>query len=124
MDPTFSKMLIALFMLPVMIISGIYLRKKSRPYKQLPFTVHKVPAIIYIIFSLLVIIRFLNNYTPEGLMVCLIIFTLTLMLSSFVTGALQSFEKPPHVIIIITHKVGSYLLSICLPLTFLLIFIM
>ncbi len=122
MDPTFTKMLIALLLLPVIIISGIYLRKKSRPYKQFPFTIHKTLAIAYIIFSVLVIIRFFKNYNPAGLMVFLIIITLALMISSFVTGALQSFEKPPHSIIIVTHKVSSYLLSLSLPLTFFLIY--
>jgi|GEM_PF-1565881 len=41
MKPILPRMLIAVILLPIIIISGIYLRIKSRPYKKALFAVHK-----------------------------------------------------------------------------------
>lgn len=118
METFFTKILIILFSLPVIMISGIFLRKKSRPYNNILFTVHKLIAVVYIIFTILVIRRFLTDTGAEGIFIFLLLFTAALILFSFITGALQSFEKPPPSVVSVTHKVSSYLMFICLPLTF------
>lgn len=122
MDTIYTKILIGLFLLPVIVISGIYLRKKSRPYNNILFTGHKIIAVVYLIFTVLVIISFFRNASREGILPFLLALTASLILFSFVTGALQSFEKPPPAIINIIHKVSSYLIIICLPLTFILLY--
>ena len=118
MESIFTKILIILFSLPVILVSGIFLRKKSRPYNNILFTVHKIIAVVYIIFTILVLRSFLKDPGPEGIFAFLLIFTAALIVFSFITGALQSFEKPPPSIVSIIHKASSYLMFICLPLTF------
>jgi len=118
METIFTKILIILFSLPFILISGIFLRKKSRPYNKILFTFHKIVAVVYIIFTILVIRSFSRDPGPEGIFAFLLVFTAALILFSFITGALQSFEKPPPSVVSVTHKVSSYLMFICLPLTF------
>ena len=120
MEPMYTKMLIAVLLLPVILISGIYLRKRSRPYNNILFSVHKIVAVILIIFALLVLRNFLRNTSTDGLIIYLAISTAVLLLFSFITGALQSFERPPPLTIVIIHKVSSYLMFIFLPLFFIL----
>jgi len=120
MEPMYTKMLIAVLLLPVILISGIYLRKRSRPYNNILFSVHKIVAVILIIFALLVLRNFLRNTSTDRLIIYLAISTAVLLLFSFITGALQSFERPLPLTIVIIHKVSSYLMFICLPLSFIL----
>ena len=120
MEPMYTKMLIAVLSLPVILISGIYLRRRSRPYNNILFSVHKIVAVILIIFALIVLRYFLRNTSTDGLIIYLAILTAILLLFSFITGALQSFERPPPVTIVIIHKVSSYLMFISLPLSFIL----
>jgi len=122
METIFTKILIILISLPVILISGIYLRMKSRPYNNTLFTVHKIVAVVYIIFTILAIRSFLKDSGLEGFFGFLVIFTAALIFVSFITGALQSFEKPPPSIVSIIHKASSYIMFICLPLTFVLLY--
>jgi predicted neutral ceramidase superfamily lipid hydrolase len=121
MEKIYTKILLGLFLLPVIVISGIYLRKKARPYNNILFTAHKIVAVVYLIFTVLVIINFIRDSSREGILPFLLALTASLILFSFITGALQSFEKPPPAIINIIHKVSSYLIIICLPLIFILL---
>ena len=120
MEPMYTKMLIAVLSLPVILISGIYLRRRSRPYNNILFSVHKIVAVILIIFTLIVLRNFLRNTSTDRLIIYLAILTAILLLFSFITGALQNFERPPPLTIVIIHKVSSYLMFIFLPLFFIL----
>ncbi len=120
MEPMYTKMLMAVLSLPLILISGIYLRKRSRPYNNILFSVHKIVAVILIIFALIVLRNFLRNSSIDGLIIYLAILTAILLLFSFITGALQSFERPLPLTIVIIHKVSSYLMFISLPLFFIL----
>lgn len=122
MEPTLTKILIVLIILPVIVLSGIFLRRASSPYNNMLFALHKTAAVASVIFSVIVIRIFIINPVAEGLLVYMLYFTAFLILAGFISGALQSFEKPPPVIVNIIHKVSSYLMLVCIPLTFLLLF--
>jgi len=119
MDQADIKIIIAALSLPFILITGIYLRKKSRPYNKLVFSVHKIIDLTLIVLSV-IILRGLAISTTDGMPVFITVILAVLILLSFITGALQSFEKPPPGVIIITHKVASYMILVLLPLTYIL----
>lgn len=122
MESVFTKILLALVILPVIIISGIFLRKKSRPYNKALFSLHKTVSVVFIIFSVLLIRRFIISQAVEGLLSYLLILSVAFMITSFVTGALQSFEKAPPEAVNRVHRISSYLMFPFIPLTFILIY--
>lgn len=121
MESAGIKITILVLALHIILFSGIYLRKKSRPYNNIVFAIHKIVAVIFIIFIVLVMRASLTNESPDGIFVYLLVFTAFLALTSFITGVLQSFEKPPPAMVNIIHKVSSYLLFTCLALIFIFI---
>lgn len=121
MEPTMTKIFAVIILLPLIIVSGIFLRKKSRPYNNILFTLHKLLALAVIIFSIIVIRGALKNADISGYLFYLLILTAALLLFSLVTGALQSFEKEPPKIINTIHRVSSYTMFLIIPLSFILI---
>lgn len=122
MESAGIKITILVLALHLILFSGIYLRKKSRPYNNLLFTLHKTIAVACIIFSILVIRSFLINLTLGGVLTFLLITTATLLLLTFISGVLQSFEKQAPKIVNKLHRLSSYLMLIFMPLTFILIY--
>ena len=122
MESVFTKILVALIILPVIIISGIFLRKRSRPYNNALFTLHKTISVVFIIFAVLLIRIFIIIMAVEGVLSFLLILSVALMITSFVTGALQSFEKTPPEAVNRVHRISSYLMFPCILLTFILIY--
>jgi len=116
------ELILSAITFPCLIITGIWLRQKGRPYSTLPFTVHKLITIGAIIL-LWLIFRDQGNWqiALEGGLIMLII-SATLFLATFVSGALHSFEKPSPWIIGIIHKIAPYLLIISLIITFIILF--
>jgi len=122
MEPSLAKILAILIILPVIVLSGVFLRRASRPYNKLLFTLHKTAAVVAVIFSVIVIRLFIINSVAAGILVYLLYLTAFLILAGFISGALQSFERPPPAFVNIIHKVSSYLMMVFIPLTFLLLF--
>ena len=119
MDQTDIKFIIAALSLLFILISGIYLRKKSRPYNNLVFSVHKILDLTFIVLSVIISGGYAYG-TTEEMSVFITVILAVLILLSFITGALQSFKKPPPGVIIITHKVASYMILVLLPLSYIL----
>ena len=122
MESELTKIIIAASLLPIILVSGIILRKRARPFSNILFTIHKTIAVVYTIFTVIVFINFFRGNYPGDSVTFPVIVSLALIIISFITGALQSFEKPPPAALNIVHKVSSYLMFISLPLTFIFIY--
>jgi NADH:ubiquinone oxidoreductase subunit 6 (subunit J) len=93
----------------LIIISGIWLSRNGKPYHTAAFTVHKLSALLMVIFAIVLILDLNKNRGVTNLEWILFIFSGILFLISFITGALMSFEKPVKSIITTTHKIMPYL---------------
>lgn len=103
---------------PGLIVTGIWLRRKGRPYNTILFTAHKLITIGIIILLWLTFRKIGNLHagTEKGLIMALI--SGILFLVSFVSGAMQSFEKQSPWFIGIIHKIIPYFLIVSLIITF------
>ena len=122
MESELTKMIMAISLLPLIVITGIFLRIKKRPYNNVLFSIHKIIAFAFIVFSIIVFIRFFRGINTNIAISFLLLSTTALMILNFITGALQSFEKEAARIINILHKISSYLVIICLPISFIIIY--
>lgn len=122
MESALSKMIIAVSLLPVILIAGIILRIKSRPYNNLTFSVHKIIAVIYTVFVIIIFVNYFRELFTGGMLPVLVLSGVLFLVISFVTGALQSFEKPAPSFVVALHKISSYLMLVIIPASFILIY--
>ena len=92
----------------LMIISGIWLSKNGKPYHTAVFAVHKLSALLMVIFAIVLILDLKKNRGITNFEWILFIFSGIFILISFITGALMSFDRPAKAIISITHKIMPY----------------
>ena len=112
MDDLQLKIVLSILLMALLILSGIRLRRKARPYKTALFTVHKLTAIGVIILIWIILKTILNDPVIKGISQATIISAIIIALISFISGALQSFEKAAPGVIVISHKISSYLVII------------
>ena len=106
----------------LMIISGIWMSKTGKPYHTAVFTVHKLSAVLMVIFTVILILDINKNRGITNFEWILFIFTGLFFLLSFITGALMSFEKPVKAIISITHKIMPYFILVAAILSVFILF--
>lgn len=106
----------------LMIISGIWMSKTGKPYHTAVFTVHKLSAVLMVIFTVILILDINKNRGITNFEWILFIFTGLFFLLSFITGALMNFEKPVKAIISITHKIMPYFILVAAILSVFILF--
>ena len=102
----------------ITIITGIWLSKLGRPLNTVIFAVHKIVPIFTIIYMAIIVFRLQKNIEAGNKELILIIITGLIFLFAFVSGALLSFEKPVNFILLVIHKIMSFLIVISSVLTF------
>jgi hypothetical protein len=108
--------------IPCVILSGIWLRIKGKPYNTAIFTLHKLLTVgaIWLLIKTLVRADYLsyNSFSSSWLpLLTAIIFIIT-----FATGVMQSFSRNAPPSVNVTHKVTPYLVMILLAIIFIDIF--
>jgi len=105
----------------LIIASGIIMRQMGKPYKGIVFTIHKLSVLGTIVFFWIGLRKIAASIEIGGNYRTAMLTTIILGILSFVTGALQSFEKPAPEFIRVLHKLCSYLLILTLMLTLILL---
>ena len=121
MEPDILFLIVTGICVLLIIASGIIMRQMGRPYKGVVFTLHKLSVLAAIVFAWISIKKLTEDLEISGNSWLALLITIILGILSFVSGALQSFEKPAPPFIKILHKICSYLLIIATILTFILI---
>ena len=103
----------------IMIVSGIWLRKKGEPYNTAIFTIHKISVIALIVLIVMIFIRHARFMSFEGLGLVFSIVTGLFIIIAFVSGALLSIEKTARNFLKIVHKGSSVLALVMIPVIWL-----
>ena len=99
------------------IISGIWLSKLGRPLNNAIFSIHKLIAIACIILTVVTLLGFYKNADLIEYENIFLIISSSLLLISFITGGLLSFDKFGIPAIILIHKISPILLTISILFT-------
>ena len=105
----------------LIVTSGLIMRQMGKPYGGVVFTLHKLSVLAAIIFTWISLVKLAGEPGITGNAWLMLVITIITGIISFVTGALQSFEKPAPVFVIVIHKISSYLVIISSIITFILI---
>ena len=108
MDPVFK------FVTPVIVFlltmaSGVWLSRSGKPLNTAIFTVHKLIALGTVVATAIRTYNALKSAEPPAILIALIILIGLCAVALFVTGALMSANKPAYSMLLIIHKLSSFL---------------
>ena len=101
----------------LMLLSGIWLSRKGKPYNKLIFSVHKIITLLTILFVARYVILATKSVAMAQLTVTLFWVCVTFFVISFVSGALLSFEKPMPDALTKLHRISALLVTILTGVT-------
>ena len=93
MNQLIVKIMVVLILFAIIIFSGIVIRRSGKPYRDLPFTLHKlsgIGSIILIVFLFNAIVKNAAEPIPMSTNIAIICFVVI----SLVSGAIQSIGQP------------------------------
>jgi len=114
-------MIIVATAFPLLVLTGIWLRIKGKPYNSLLFTAHKLISIGIIIILWLAISSVAKKQVFSNNGLIMVICSGIILIISFSSGAGQSFERDAPWAVKIIHKITAYLLPVILVITFIMI---
>ncbi len=94
------------------ILSGVWLSKLGRPLNNAVFTIHKLNSILGIVLLVITIFQISRSIEYTKMEILASIIGGFALFTSFISGAILSFDKLAMNILIITHKVSSILLIV------------
>lgn len=113
-----SRYFVSGILFVLIIIMGFVTKGMGRPLNTAVFTVHKLMALAFVVYSVINVIGLLKNSQTNALMWAMIFVSGLLVITLFATGAILSFEKPAAKIIQILHNISPTLLMISIGLTY------
>ena len=90
-------------------LSGYRLRQTGKPYGTITLTIHKIIGLVVIIFIFIIISKLSQAVRIGTVELIAYIVSGLIFLSTIITGGLMSLNKEMPSIILIMHRVLSYL---------------
>jgi hypothetical protein len=106
------RIVLAISFFVLMLLSGIWLRTKGKPYNKLIFTIHKIMTLLTILFVTRYIILLKNSVEMVQLSVTFFWVSFAFFIISFISGALLSFEKPMPDALTKLHRLSALLVTL------------
>jgi len=106
------RIFLAIGFFVLMLLSGIWLRTKGKPYNKLIFTIHKIITLLTILFVARYVILVKNTIEMAQLTITLFWVSVAFFVISFISGALLSFEKPMPDAVTKIHRILALLVAI------------
>lgn len=109
MNATQIKVLSTGLLFVLIFVSGFWLSHLEKPYKLIPFTIHKLIGLAAVIF-LFSLIKQIHQSTPlTGIEIFAIVVTTLLFVGTVVAGGLASIDKPMLAVFARLHRLLPYL---------------
>jgi len=96
----------------IMILSGIWLSRKGKPYHKGIVALHKITALLAVVYTAILISHMLNGIQIPSVVWIAIIVTGILFILNLVSGALLTIEKPMPVSVLFIHRYTPILLIV------------
>ncbi|MDA3847104.1 MAG: hypothetical protein PF505_11280 [Vallitaleaceae bacterium] len=107
-----SKSIVTLIALMLIIILGFVLSRLGRPYNQLIFNVHKIIALVLVVYSFIYIKKQLVTVEPGRIIVVVLVLILICIVALFATGAMLSIGKVSQVLLKRIHLSSTIVLVV------------
>ncbi len=100
----------------VVLYTGIFMRKKGKPYNNIVFAFHKLTVVVIFITVFLIYIQHFKIVTFEELGLILFLVSGFVFAASFISGILLSFKKTSSFYLTVFHRIASWLTVLFIPL--------
>lgn len=112
MNGLLSKYGIAGMILLALLVSGFWLSHSGKPYRAVPFNLHKFIALGTVIFVIITVSRLYRSQPLQGPQVLAIVGAAVCFAALFITGGLLSALKSPPGFVLKLHQVIPYLAAL------------
>lgn len=116
-----SKYLVTGLLFLLILTVGMLLKKAGKPYPIALFTIHKLTALAFAVYTVVNLTGLLKNVHTSGLIWGMLVVAGLCVIALFSTGAILSFEKPATQMIFVIHKAAPALLVLSTALSYYLI---
>jgi hypothetical protein len=99
-------------------IMGFVMSGMGRPLNSTVFTLHKLIALAFAVYTAINVIGLLKNAQINAVIWALIFVSGLLVITLFATGAILSFEKPAANFVHILHNISPVFLVISIGLMY------
>lgn len=106
------NMIVIIILMLAMIITGILLSRKGKPYSNLVLTLHKLISLAFIVLGVIEVFKLGKAEFDYAQSMIIPMLAAVLIIISFISGALLSIEKTSTTIMKLLHKFGSLLVLI------------
>jgi uncharacterized membrane protein HdeD (DUF308 family) len=102
----------------VIVIMGFIMKGMGIPLNTAVFTLHKLIALAFVVYTVINVVSFLKKVPANGLMWAMAVVSGLLSIALFATGTILSFKKPADHIIYNIHNISTILLVIFIWMTY------
>lgn len=88
-----------------MLLFGIWLGINGKPYDTGIFTVHKLLALAFVVFTVIKVLSFMKGNTVSGLLLVLLIIAVLSIVGLFAGGAAMSLIKQTNNLLLWLHRI-------------------
>ena len=89
--------------------AGVWLSYSGKPYNTLFFTIHKLIALVAVIFTAILIFNLFKNMEIKSFLISLIIVAGLSIVALFISGAFLSIGNVPYVLVKTIHIIAIFL---------------
>lgn len=115
------KLVLSVIFLVLVIATGIWLTSLGKPINTALFTVHKLLALAFAVFTAVLVIGLIKGAGVNMTLLLLIITAVLSIIALFASGAVLSMNKPAAEIFSIIHRLTPITVTIS---TFLILYIL
>lgn len=107
-----SKIIVSGLLIALIIVTGIWLTGLGRPLNTALFTVHKLIALGFVVFTSILVINLLKQTPMTPLVMVFITICALSVIALFATGAILSAEKPLSRLLVTIHAAAPVVMVI------------
>lgn len=112
MDIPDLKFIATIILFLLMILSGMMMTRKGKPYNVFLFNVHKLLSLGALVLIVLTVISYSNEFRLTTTYLLLMILSAGIFIILLITGGLLNAKKETPSILLYTHRISPILLTI------------
>ncbi|MFW6226555.1 MAG: hypothetical protein ACOC31_00475 [Bacteroidota bacterium] len=101
------KFILAVILFVITIMLGIWLHNSGKPFNTLLFTIHKLTALVTVVFGSKLLYDKIKLAKQFGVIPVLVIIIAGALLSLIVSGAILSTDSKIHGTMLVMHDIGT-----------------
>ncbi len=100
------KSILGIILIVTILVTGMSLHKKEKPYNKGLLTVHKLATIVLVVLAAIFVVAYLKEYEANLLLLIIIVILAISIIGLLVSGGSMSLDKNDKIMLLI-HRVST-----------------